>query len=321
MRVTLPKTTTSKVSKRLIELRDEGGATALGRVLTLVIITDVEHEDAAIKASNDASREHPMRVIVISTDPDRDADDDTEARLDAEILVGGDAGASEIIILRPYGVVASTGDSLVQALLLPDAPIVAWWAAQPPQTPSATSIGHLAQRRIIDSKDTAGRDAAAHLADLRRGYTPGDSDLSWTRLTTWRSMLASLLDQPPFLPVQKVTISGKVTRTETHLLAAWFGLQLGVPVELESAEVRGRNASIRSVTMSREDGEIVLDRDALGVATLRLPDQPDHTVALPTRSLVECLAEELRRLAPDRMYGLVLTEGTAAIASATGAAA
>ena len=45
---TLPNTTISQVSKELVELRDEGGAVALGRVLTLIIETDFEeHHDSA----------------------------------------------------------------------------------------------------------------------------------------------------------------------------------------------------------------------------------------------------------------------------------
>ena len=43
-------------------------------------------------------------------------------RLDAQIRVGGDAGASEVIVLRLYGPLAEHGDSVVVPLLLPDAP-------------------------------------------------------------------------------------------------------------------------------------------------------------------------------------------------------
>ena len=39
MIVDLPDTNTSKVSKALVKIREEGGAVALGRVLTLVIRT------------------------------------------------------------------------------------------------------------------------------------------------------------------------------------------------------------------------------------------------------------------------------------------
>ena len=39
MIVDLPDTTVSKISRALIDVREEGGAVALGRVLTLIIVT------------------------------------------------------------------------------------------------------------------------------------------------------------------------------------------------------------------------------------------------------------------------------------------
>ena len=38
-----------------------------------------------------------------------------------------------------------------------------------------------------------------------------------------------------------------------------------------------------------------------------------HDIVLPRRTLRECLAEELRRLDPDVLYGRVITEGWALI--------
>ncbi|MFP5311575.1 MAG: glucose-6-phosphate dehydrogenase assembly protein OpcA, partial [Actinomycetes bacterium] len=107
MIVNLPDTTTSKVSKKLMALREQGGVIALGRVLTLVVVTTSGLEEEAIEAANDASREHPCRIIVLA-DAGRDAKD----RLDAEIRVGGDAGASEVIVLRGYGQLAHESESL-----------------------------------------------------------------------------------------------------------------------------------------------------------------------------------------------------------------
>ena len=40
MIIDLPSSTTSAVNKKLVELRESGGVLALGRVLTLVIVTD-----------------------------------------------------------------------------------------------------------------------------------------------------------------------------------------------------------------------------------------------------------------------------------------
>ena len=65
MIVDLPDTTVSKIARSLVSVREEGGAVALGRVLTLVIVTTHGLQEEAIEAANDASREHPMRVIVL----------------------------------------------------------------------------------------------------------------------------------------------------------------------------------------------------------------------------------------------------------------
>ena len=39
MIIDLPDTTVSAISKKLVSVREEGGAVALGRVLTLIIVT------------------------------------------------------------------------------------------------------------------------------------------------------------------------------------------------------------------------------------------------------------------------------------------
>ena len=65
---TLSNTTVSKVSKELVEIRDEGGAVALGRVLTLIIETDFAGLEQAVRSANEASKAHPCRIIVLAED-------------------------------------------------------------------------------------------------------------------------------------------------------------------------------------------------------------------------------------------------------------
>jgi len=58
--VDLPSSNVSTVNKKLVELRESGGVLALGRVLTLVIITDDGGGiEKGIEAGNSARREHP----------------------------------------------------------------------------------------------------------------------------------------------------------------------------------------------------------------------------------------------------------------------
>jgi len=303
MIVDLPDTTTSSISKTLVKIREEGGAVALGRVLTLVISTELGHEEEAIEAANDASREHPMRVIVISTTRGPLVPKD-DPRLDAQIRVGGDAGASEVIVLKAYGDTASDEEGLVTGLLLPDAPVVAWWPGDAPDVVSQSPLGRIATRRITDA--AAQRDPQGFLSNLTRTYCPGDTDFSWTRLTLWRAQLAAVLDQPPYESIKGIEVHGSADSPSTSLLAAWLQEALGVPARHELVTPAHGSSGIQGVRLHRTSGVIELERVSGSIVTLVQPNQPTHDISLPRRSLRDCLAEELRRLDPDELFGEVI---------------
>ncbi|MEX1079216.1 MAG: glucose-6-phosphate dehydrogenase assembly protein OpcA [Homoserinimonas sp.] len=305
MIVDLPDTTASRISKALVTIREEGGAVALGRVLTLVISTTPGREEEAIEAANDASREHPMRVIVLSKSPETDSA--PQLRLDAQIRVGGDAGASEVILLRVHGAYGIDDEGLVMGLLLPDAPVVAWWPGSAPDKVAESTLGRITQCRITDS--AAQDDPGAFLQGLSRNYSPGDTDFAWTRLTLWRAQLAAVLDQPPYETITGVQVRGSSDSPSTLLLAAWLQLQLQVPVEYELTLPDAAPSGIHGVTLFRASGPIRLERPHSTIATLTQPNQPVHDISLPRRNLRDCLAEELRRLDPDDLFGEVVTLG------------
>ena len=301
----LPNTTVSKVSKALVEIREEGGVVALGRVLTLIIQTKFSGIEAAVKAANESSREHPCRIIVLAED---DAPKKSSApKLDAQIRVGGDAGASEVIILRAHGEAAKHSAGLVTGLLLPDAPVVAWWPGEAPEVVSKSPIGQIATRRITDAASQ--KDPHAFLKKLSKSYAPGDSDFAWTRLTLWRQQLAAVLDQPPYDSVLSVEITGAADSPSTDLLASWLELKLKVPVKVVKTTKGKMPAGIRKIKLTRKSGDVILDRKVPDVATLIQPTQPSREIALPFRNLRDCLSEDLRRLDPDDLFGKVITKG------------
>jgi glucose-6-phosphate dehydrogenase assembly protein OpcA len=293
MIVDLPSTTTSAVNHAMIDMRERGGAVALGRVLTLVIVTDDSAQvEESIEAANEASREHPCRVLVIARGLKRAA-----TRLDAQIRVGGDAGASEVLVLRLYGPLADHGDSVVIPLLLPDCPVVAWWPGMAPTVPAQDPIGKLAQRRITDA--AAARHPIKALELRRTSYTDGDTDLAWTRITPWRALLAAALDLPPYDEVEVVTVTGAADNPSTDLLAGWLRSRLQVPVRRRTS---GNGGGISSAVLERRCGPVELIRPDGKVGTLRQPGQPDRRVPLKRPPVRDCLAEELRRLDPDEIY-------------------
>jgi glucose-6-phosphate dehydrogenase assembly protein OpcA len=305
---TLDDTNSSEIARQLVQLREEGGAIALGRVLTLVVVNAHDVNEDAIRATNEASGEHPMRVIVVHTYPGGEG-----SRLDAEIRVGSDAGASDVVVLHASGGTAEDPASLVQPLLLPDAPVVTWWPDCSETDPAQNPLGALAQLRIVDSFDVD--QPFATLAALSDGYEDGDTNLAWARITRWRAQLASVLDQPPYDPITRAEVTYRNLTTSTLLMAGWLGHYLGVDVALRHSDddIAG---NLRSVRLHRADGVIELERTAADTAILSQPDQPDQIVPLTIRNRYSVLSEELRSLAVDPVYATVLNEGVPEIARA-----
>ena len=198
MKIDLTDTTASKINKALVQGRRAIGTPAVGMVLTMVIVTDEENAYDSIKAAEEASHEHPSRTLVVIKRHTRNPRERTHSRLDAEVRVGSEAGTGETVVLRTYGEVSDHADSVVLPLLLPDAPVVVWWPVNAPLDPAKDPLGALAQRRVTDTY--ACEKPVEELAARADAYTPGDTDLSWTRITPWRSMLAAALDQLEMLP-------------------------------------------------------------------------------------------------------------------------
>ncbi|MFD1311515.1 glucose-6-phosphate dehydrogenase assembly protein OpcA [Streptomyces kaempferi] len=302
MKIDLTDSTASKINKALVQGRRAIGTPAVGMVLTLVIVTDEENAYDALKAANEASREHPSRTLVVIRRVSRSPRDRTKSRLDAEVRLGAEAGTGETVVLRLYGEVVDHADSVVLPLLLPDAPVVVWWPVNSPLDPAKDPLGALAQRRVTD---TYAAEAPVRELNARAdAYAPGDTDLSWTRITPWRSMLAAALDQV-VCDVSAVEVEGEEFNPSCELLAMWLADRLKVPVRRSQSSGPGLTA----VRMQTSCGPIVLDRADGSLATLSIDGQPDRAVALKRRDTSELIAEELRRLDPDDTYASALRYG------------
>ncbi|MFE3636283.1 glucose-6-phosphate dehydrogenase assembly protein OpcA [Streptomyces sp. NPDC059168] len=302
MKIDLTGTTAGAINKALVRGRRAIGTPAVGMVLTLVIVTDEENAYDALKAANDASREHPSRTLVVIKRVSRSPRDRTSSRLDAEVRVGAEAGTGETVVLRLYGEVSEQAESVVLPLLLPDAPVVVWWPVNAPLDPANDPLGALAQRRVTDTY--AAEQPVRELSARAETYAPGDTDLSWTRITPWRSMLAAALDQV-VCEVKAVEVEGEEFNPSCELLAMWLADRLDVPVRRSLSAGPGLTA----VRMDTSEGPITLDRADGSLATLAIEGQPARAVALKRRETAELIAEELRRLDPDDTYASALAFG------------
>jgi glucose-6-phosphate dehydrogenase assembly protein OpcA len=293
MMIDLTDTTTRAIHDALTRARDQMGGPTTGMVLNLIIMTDESAQYDAVRAASQAAREHPCRVLaVIARDPG------AESRLDAEIRTG-EGAPGQTVLLRIYGPMGLHADSVVLPLLVPDTPVVTWWPRIGPSEPSGDPLGMLAQRRVTDA--AAAPEPAEALTALAAGYRPGDTDLSWTRATTWRSVLAATIDQAHG-EITGGSVTAEPRNPSADLITAWLGQRLTVPF---TREVSG-GPGITQVRFAVTDGDITIARPDGRTAFLSRPGQQDRRVALHRRDTAELMAEELRRLNPDEVYGETL---------------
>lgn len=292
--IRLEDTSGGEIARAIAEERHRMGSPATGMVLTMLILSDEEYASDATEAAVLSARQHPMRILTLIPRPGRGPD-----QIDAQVMVGGDDGPGEVAIVRLRGDRSGHANSVVIPLLLPDTPVVSWWPTDPPPVPADDPIGSHCQRRITDLATSP--DPLAALRVRQDGYVPGDSDLAWTRLTSWRSALASLLDNG-MTRVTSASVEAEADNPSAILLAGWLRWALEVEVDLTPVAGQG----ITQVQFDTPQGLITLARPDGAVATLSRPGVPDSTIALPRRGLPDLLSEELRRLDPDEVYGDVL---------------
>ena len=291
--IELTDTTSAEIAAELIEARTRAGSPAMGMVMTLIVVVDEEDAETAMEAARQASHEHPARVLGVILGDARGA-----AHVNAQVSVG-QGWSGETAVIRLKGEVVKHADSVVLPLLLPDSPVVCWWPADHPEDPGQDALGRLAQRRITDTAFAKrGRLKALHTQCA--SYTPGNSDLAWTRVTPWRALLAAALDQQP-LKVRKVHVTAERISPSADLLLAWLKVRLKVPGERHNSQGPG----ITEARLETAEGDITISRPDGKLATFASPDRPDRPVALKRRELPALLAEELRWSDEDEIYAAV----------------
>ena len=292
--IRLEDTSGGAVAAAIAAERHRLGSPATGMVLTMLILANEEFQADATAAAVSAAREHPMRILTLIPRPGR-----VETSLDAEIAVGGDDGPGELAVLRLRGDLSNHGNSVAIPLLLSDTPVVAFWPTSPPDSPATDPIGKHSQLRITDSATSM--DPELQLRQQLEGYSPGDVDLSWTRLTPWRSALAAAFDNVT-PEINTIEIAAGVNDPSAILLKLWLQLRLRCDAVIHQTP----DSELLSVKLVASQGCISLTRIDPHQAVLSKPGVPDATIGLPVRDLATLLSEELKYLNPDETYGEVL---------------
>ncbi|MDP9792127.1 glucose-6-phosphate dehydrogenase assembly protein OpcA [Catenuloplanes nepalensis] len=289
-------TTGNEVVKALAAERRSAGGVASGLALTLIAVVDEKRVREAEAAATIAASAHPCRLLIVV----RSDVESQRSRLDAEIVVGGRLGPAEAAVLRMYGRLALHAESVVMPLLAPDVPVVSWWHSEPPEQIANDFLGVVADRRITDSAQAP--DPVAALKQRAKDYAPGDTDLTWTRITLWRTLVASAFDTTSEQVTGAIIVAPELDPTAA-LMGGWLSARLGITPVFEPTTEHPR---MRSVELQCANGDCIKVTRDENTALFSRTGQADREMPLVRRPVGDELAEELRRLDPDQVYSSAL---------------
>jgi glucose-6-phosphate dehydrogenase assembly protein OpcA len=220
-------------------------------VMNLVVIARrpevAERGAATIQA---LTGRHPSRTIVVqSADPDGPSWID--ARIEAHcVLPRADAPetCAETIHLIAGGEAGRHLSAIVTPLIIHDLPVTVWWPGEPPFTSrAALDLFEDADRLVVDGSTWNG-DGLARLKELA---TMADetgiavSDFAQVRQSRWREAIASIFDDPDYLPylrsLRRISVtygtrdetgapgSTNVVKAVYHV--AWLASRLGLHIK------------------------------------------------------------------------------------------
>jgi len=175
-------------------------------VMNLVVVARrpevAEHSAAAIQA---LTGRHPSRTMIIgSADPDGPSW--LDARIEAHcVLPRADAPeiCAEMIHLTCGGESGRHLAAIATPLIVHDLPVTVWWPGEPPlESRPAQDLLSVADRLVVDGSTWSG-DGLARLAQMARLLDTtrlAISDFALVRQSRWREAIASVFDDPDFLP-------------------------------------------------------------------------------------------------------------------------
>ena len=289
------------VQERLAELRSGERGEARTQLLDLVVLAEDPREaERMARLLEQLPGNRPSRAIIALAGHGARALDAT-----AEVVTTpSPSGAGELrceLVRLAAGDEGAALPSLIAGLLLPDLPVFLLLRLDPERwEPLVKACWSLATRVVVDS--TGERSGLHSLPGLlAREPTRSVTDLSWTKLTGWRELVARLFDPPRAaraltrLDRVQVTHAGR-SEAQARLLAAWIlsRTHRHPSVELTSEPRRDmRSGSLICVvlTCGKERFEVV--RVSEGVAELRTPYLDAQQARLWVPHLPMLVAEEL----------------------------
>lgn len=222
--------------------KSAAGPVLCSRTLNLIVycrnFADVERATGFL---DPIITQHPCRAIVVSPAP-AESEEEIRAEVSASCLtshVGNRYIGRELVSLSAKPSAHQRLASVVRSLVLPDLPVFLWWRdARLLGSPLFQQLSETAERVIVDS---------AGLEDLQADWprvhalvqrpNTAVSDLAWSRLTSWRQLIAQLFDGPArasyLRRLHRIVVEfgneapGSKIPADALLLGAWLVRQLG----------------------------------------------------------------------------------------------
>jgi hypothetical protein len=192
---------------------------------------------------------HPSRTIVVQP-ADPDGPSWLDARIEAHcVMPAADAPetCAETIHLVAGGESGRHLVALVTPLIIHDLPVTVWWPGEPPFGTRATNDLFSACDRLVVDGSTWGGDGLDRLGDMAAcADTTGIavSDFAMMRQSRWREAIASIFDDPDYLPylrsVRRISVTygthddagapGSTNIVKPVYHVAWLASRLGMHV-------------------------------------------------------------------------------------------
>ena len=247
------------------EADDDPGRRVAARtsVMNLVVVARMpevaEHCAAAIQA---LTGRHPSRTVIIgSADPDGPSW--LDAQVDAVCVMPREDGpetCAEMIRITAGGEAGRHLGAIATPLILHDLPVTVWWPGEPPfgSRPARDLLGG-ADRLVVDGSTWSGDglDRLTELAELQTATSIAISDFALLRQSRWREAIASIFDDPDFLPylrsLRRIAVtfgthdeacaprSANLVKPVYHV--GWLASRLGLSVVKPLTEVVGHGPS------------------------------------------------------------------------------
>ncbi|HEV8401538.1 MAG TPA: glucose-6-phosphate dehydrogenase assembly protein OpcA [Candidatus Limnocylindrales bacterium] len=175
-------------------------------VMNLVVVARrPEYSERCAATMQMLTGRHPSRTIVIqSADPDGPSW--LDARIEAHcVLPRPDAPetCAETIHVTCGGEAGRHLSAIATPLVVHDLPVTIWWPGEPPfRERAAIDLLAGSDRLIVDGSSWSGDGLARlrEMADLAGSTSVAISDFALIRQSRWREAIASIFDDPEFMP-------------------------------------------------------------------------------------------------------------------------